>query len=217
MSVKVNPSILSCDFTRLGDEIRRVCRSGADMLHFDVMDGVFVPNISFGLPLLRAAKKVSDVPLDVHLMITKPLDYIEAFAKAGADSITFHEEAQSDVSTAIDLAHSLGLSAGLAIKPATPARAVLEYIDKLDLLLVMTVEPGFGGQSFMMSTLDKISKIRSEAQRRSLDLRIQVDGGINDATAKLAVRAGADILVCGSYLFGSGEDMSAKISALKAL
>ncbi len=216
MDIKISPSILACDFCRLGEEINRACKSGADMLHFDVMDGVFVPNLSFGLPLLKAAKSVSAVPLDVHLMIIRPLDYIEAFAKAGADSITFHAESESDIVKTVEKSRECGVRVGLSLKPATPAEECFPYLDMIDLLLVMTVEPGFGGQSFMMPMLDKIAKIRAEAARRGIDLDIQIDGGVNCETAGLAVQAGANVLVSGSFLFNSG-DMSAEISRLKAL
>ncbi len=216
MDIKISPSILACDFCRLGDEINRACRSGADMLHFDVMDGVFVPNISFGLPLLKAAKSVSAVPLDVHLMIIRPLDYIEAFAEAGADSITFHAESESSIIKTVEKARACGVRVGLSLKPATPAEECFPYLDMIDLLLVMTVEPGFGGQSFMLPMLDKIAKIRSEAARRSIDLDIQIDGGVNLETAGSAVQAGANVLVSGSFLFNS-EDMSAEICRLRSL
>lgn len=211
----VSASILGANFVRLEDEINRAYESGVEYLHFDVMDGIFVPNISYGQPVLSAVKKCApkDMVMDVHLMITEPHRYIEDFARCGADIITIHEESGSDISAAIDLIHSCGCRAGLSIKPSTPAEAVFPYLDRLEMVLVMTVEPGFGGQGFIRTTLEKIKSIRSESDRRSLLTDIQVDGGINDSTAPDVKSCGANVLVSGSWLF-SREDMRAAVALL---
>ena len=212
--VKVAPSILAADFTRLGDEIKSV--RSADYLHFDVMDGVFVPNISIGLPVLESVRPITDMTLDVHLMITSPSRYAARFAQAGADIVVFHIEAETPENTrrAIGEIHGLGKRAGLSIKPGTPAEALLPYIGSLDIVLVMTVEPGFGGQEFMAEMLPKISLLRGAINRRSLNCELEVDGGINPETAKLCVRAGANVLVAGSDIFKE-PDRSARIAALR--
>lgn len=211
----VSASILGANLVKLGDEIIRAYESGVEYLHFDVMDGVFVPNISYGQPVLCAVKKSAPegMVMDVHLMITQPHRYIEDFSRCGADIITIHEESGSDISAALDLIHSCGCRAGLSIKPATPAEAVFPYLDKLDMVLVMTVEPGFGGQGFIRPTLDKISAIRSEADRLGKKTDIQVDGGINDITAPEVKARGANVLVSGSWLF-SQRDMKAAVTLL---
>jgi len=198
---KVAPSILAADFSKLGCEIESV--STADYLHFDVMDGNFVPNISFGFPVLESVRKITDMPLDVHLMIDSPSRYVSEFAKAGADVVTLHVEAESPdkIHNAIDELHKLGKKAGLSIKPATPAEALLPYIDSLDLVLVMTVEPGYGGQKFISAMLPKISEIRDIINTRKINCELKVDGGINFETAQLCVNAGTNVLVAGSDLF----------------
>ena len=212
--VKISPSILSADFTKLGDEIQSV--KSADYLHFDVMDGVFVPNISIGLPVLRSVRKITEMTLDVHLMITSPARYVDRFAEAGADIIVFHVEAElpDNIRSAIDGLHKLGKRAGLSIKPNTPAQAILEYIDSLDLVLVMTVEPGFGGQKFIAETLPKITELRGVINSRGLDCEIEVDGGINPETAKLCIDSGANVLVAGYDIF-SNPDRAARIAQLR--
>lgn len=198
----------------LEDEIRKMESSGIDMLHFDVMDGVFVNNISYGLPILEAVDKCTDMFLDVHLMITDPLKYIKRFADCGADNITFHLESESDTAETIKAIRECGVKASVSIKPATPAEDVFEYLPYVDMVLVMTVEPGFGGQSFIYDTLDKVKAIRRKAEELGLDLDIEVDGGINAETAPLVREAGANVLVSGSYLF-KAENMSEAANKLK--
>ncbi len=210
----VSASILSADLCRLGEDISRAKAAGCDHLHFDVMDGVFVPNISYGIPVLESVRKNTDMFVDVHLMITEPARLIPAFAKAGADNITFHAEAASDVRAAAALVREHGKRCGIAIKPGTPVSEIKDVIPLADMVLVMTVEPGFGGQGFIYETLDKIREVRSIAEEKGLDLRIQVDGGINARTAPLVKEAGADVLVTGSYLFGA-EDMKSAADALR--
>lgn len=206
--VKISPSILASDYANLQSELERI--STSDLIHVDVMDGHFVPNISIGAPVTAACKKVCDVPFDVHLMISNPLDYAEDFAKAGADIICFHSECDSDTEETIDKILSLGKKAGLAIKPATPIDEVLKYLDKLSMVLVMTVEPGFGGQSFMESTMPKVEAIR----KINPDINIEVDGGINAETIKIAAKAGANVFVAGSAVFKS-ENPAETIAILR--
>ncbi len=206
--VKISPSILASDYANLQSELDRI--SVSDMIHIDVMDGHFVPNISIGAPVVAACKKVCNVPFDVHLMISNPLDYAEDFAKAGADIICFHTECESDTEQTIDKILSLGKKAALAIKPATPIDEVVKYLDKISMVLVMTVEPGFGGQSFMESTMPKIEAIR----KINPDIDIEVDGGINAETVKIAAKAGANVFVAGSAVFKS-ENPAKTIAVLK--
>jgi ribulose-phosphate 3-epimerase len=212
--IKIAPSILSADFARLGAEVEDIRLGGADYVHFDVMDGIFVNNISYGLPILESVNKCTDMFLDVHLMITDPLKYVKRFADCGADNITFHIESESDVTETIKAIKECGVKASVSIKPATPAEAVFEYLPYVDMVLVMTVEPGFGGQSFIYDTLDKISSIRSKANELGLSVDIEVDGGINAETSPLVRRSGANVLVSGSYLF-KAEDMSDAANKLK--
>ncbi len=195
--VIISPSLLAADFSCLDREIKRMEDAGADCLHLDIMDGVFVPNISFGIPVISSIRSRTELPFDLHLMITQPILYVEPFAKAGADWITFHLESESDPGKTLEEIHRLGKKAGLSIRPGTPVEELYPYLDALDLVLIMSVEPGFGGQAFLDSCLPKISALRERAP----SLRISVDGGINTETGRLCREAGADMLVAGSYLF----------------
>lgn len=212
--VKVAPSMLSADFSRLGDELVKITESGADLAHLDVMDGMFVPNITIGPLVIKAIRRFSDIPFDVHLMIQDPIRYVRQFAEAGADYITVHAEAEGDISGAIDMIHSLGKKAGMSINPGTDISALDPYFDRLDLILVMTVQPGFGGQSFKESGLAKIAALRKRIDDEGRDTLISVDGGINRDTGKRCVDAGADILAAGSYLFRQ-KDMASEIALWK--
>lgn len=214
--IKISPSVLASDFSKLGDETIRMEKSGADMLHLDVMDGRFVPNISFGAPVIKAIRNKSDIVFDVHLMIDEPLKYIEDFAKAGADIITFHIESSSPVEETTEKIIFCGCRAGISIKPATSAEELFPYLDKLSMVLVMTVEPGFGGQSFMADMMPKVAALREEIKRRGLDIDIQVDGGIKASTVPEAAAAGANVFVAGSAVFGA-EDAEKEISSLRDL
>lgn len=211
----LSPSILGCDYLTLGDTIKELEAAGTDMLHLDVMDGIFVPNISFGLPVTDSIKKHTSLPLDIHLMIDRPLRYVERFAKY-ADILGFHFEAGSDVSETLKAIKKCGCKTCLTIKPCTPAAAVFPFLDDCDMVLVMSVEPGFGGQKFMPDALDKLSHLRAEIDRRGLDTLLEVDGGVNDVTGAACVKAGADVLVVGSYLFGTG-DLKKTAAGFKAL
>ncbi len=197
----ISPSILASDFSHLADEVISIEKAGADLVHIDVMDGIFVPNITLGAPVIKCLKGKTKLPFDVHLMIEEPKRYIDDFAKAGADIITFHIEATDDIEGTIAQIKKQGIKAAVSLKPNTPAEAVFPYLDDLYMVLVMTVEPGFGGQSFMPGMMPKVRAIREEAEKRGLDLRIQVDGGIDDKTVSQAVENGADVLVAGSYVF----------------
>ena len=209
-------SILSADFTKLGKEIEEIRDGGADYIHFDVMDGVFVPNISIGIPVLSSVRNFTDMFLDVHLMIDKPVRYAEAFCKAGADLVMFHVEADSyqNISEAIDIVKANGKKVGLSVKPKTPAEVLYPFIDRLDMALVMTVEPGFGGQKFMHDQLPKITELRREIDRRGIECELEVDGGVDPVTAKLVKDAGANVLVAGSAVFKS-PDRAAQIAAIR--
>ena len=213
--VKVSPSILISDFLTLADSIKELEAAGVDMLHLDVMDGNFVPNISFGVPVIKSIREHTDLPLDVHLMIDRPHRYIEEFAKY-ADLLGFHYEAGSDNAETLKKIRELGCKSCITIKPVTPADAIFDLLPLCDMVLVMSVEPGFGGQKFMPMALDKIAAIKAECQRQGLEIDIEVDGGINAETAPQAVAAGANVLVAGNFLF-SADDMGAKVKEIKSL
>lgn len=211
MSKMVAPSILSADFANLEKEIKAVAEAGADWIHVDVMDGRFVPNITIGIPVVKSLKKVSPLPLDVHLMIEEPERYVEDFIKAGSDYLTIHVEATKDPVAVLRRIRELGAKPGITLRPKTSLATVLPLLPLCDLVLVMTVEPGFGGQSFMHDQIEKISKLRQEIKTKNLNCLIEVDGGINAETAKLCHEA--DVFVAGSYVFG--KDYKTAIAALK--
>ena len=212
--VKISPSILASDFSILGAELENIKNAGADMAHLDVMDGMFVPNMSFGMPVIESIRKKSDIVFDVHLMIEAPERYIENFLDAGADIVTFHIEATKCPEKCIELIKSRGKKAAISIKPKTPPEAIYPFLEKCDMILVMTVEPGFGGQSLIPEMFDKVRAIRNKINELGLSVDVQVDGGINDKNAPLAIEAGANVLVAGSSVF-KAADRRAAISALR--
>ena len=212
--VKISPSILACDAARLGEEVECIRKAGAEMAHLDIMDGMFVSNMSFGFPMVEALRRATEMFLDVHLMIVKPERYIERFIDAGADLITFHLEATDIPDECIEMIKKKGKKAAISIKPATPASAAFPYLEKCDMILVMTVEPGYGGQALIPYTLDKVRQLKEERERRGLSFEIEVDGGINEETAAAAIEAGADVMVAGSAVFGK-SDYKQAIDVLK--
>ena len=212
--IKIAPSILAADFANLERDIFRV--RDADYLHVDVMDGLFVPNISIGLPVVESVRKVTAMPLDVHLMIDRPVRYVERFCKAGADIVTVHVEADSEENTrkALELIHSQGRRAGVVLKPKTPAEAALPFLERCDLVLVMTVEPGFGGQKFMEDMMPKLRQLREWIREGGLDCELEVDGGVDPVTCRTAVENGAGVLVAGSAVY-KAADIPARIKELR--
>lgn len=212
--VKIAPSILACDLANLEREVCDIEKAGAELVHIDVMDGMFVTNISFGLPVIEALRKKSNMAFDVHLMIEKPERYATRFIDAGADLLTFHIEACEDAESLLDTIHECGAMAAVSVKPGTPVEIVYPLLEKCDMVLIMTVEPGYGGQSFMPEMVEKVIKLKAEIETQGLDVMIQVDGGINAETAKICRDAGADILVAGNSVF-KNEDRKAAIDALR--
>ena len=212
--IKIAPSILSADFSKLADEIKKVENAGADYIHIDVMDGSFVPNITIGSPVVESLRKTTNLIYDVHLMVEHPETQIEAFAKAGADIITFHIETTKHAHRIIQSIKSCGKRVGVALNPATPLVMLEEILTDIDMALLMTVNPGFGGQKFIESSLEKISILRHTIDDNEFDVDIEVDGGINDKTAPLVIEAGADILVAGSYIYGA-KDLNEAMKSIR--
>ncbi len=205
MGIIVSPSILSADFTRLREEIEDVERCGADWLHLDVMDGLFVPNLTFGPVIVEAVNRISDLPLDVHLMIVDPIRYVDRFREAGADWITFHIEAEKEVEGTIQRIRAAGAKVGISVSPPTPIEKIEPYLPSIDLVLVMSVHPGFSGQKFMPEVLPKVSWLKEMKEKHGYRFLISMDGGINASTAPDAVRSGAEVLVSASYIFGASD------------
>ena len=213
---KIAPSILSADFVNLERDIRALGTNGADFVHIDVMDGIFVPNITIGIPVVAAIRKITDLPLDVHLMIDRPVRYVEDFVKAGADFVTIHVEADQPQNTleALDRIHELGCKAGIVLKPKTPAEVAIPYLDKCDMILVMTVEPGFGGQKFMADMMPKLQKLRAMLDEVNPTCLLEVDGGVDSNTHTVCKENGAEVLVAGSAYFKS-EDKAAFVNLVQ--
>ena len=201
--IKIAPSLLSADFIRLEEEINKIQDAGADILHLDVMDGHFVPNLTFGLPIIKQIKDFAKIPIDVHLMVSNPATYLETLGKWNIDYVSFHQEAEIHIHRQIKVLQNLGVKAGIAINPATPIETVFPVVADLDFILIMSVNPGFGGQSFIPNVYDKIKKLRKLADQANLDLEIEIDGGVNNINAPELISKGSDILVAGSYVFNS--------------
>jgi len=215
--VKLAPSILSADFARLGEQVAEATKAGADYIHIDVMDGHFVPPITIGAPVVAAIRKWTDLPLDVHLMIEAPEKQINQFAEAGADIITVHIEACPEIKQIVSVIKSLGVKVGVSLNPETPLSAITEILPSLDLVLVMTVNPGYGGQPFIEATLEKIAKLRAELDAKGLAAELEVDGGINAKVAPKVVKAGARVLVAGAAVFASGRTVKESLAELRAV
>ena len=214
--IKLSPSILSADYARLGEAVTEATRAGADYIHVDVMDGHFVPQVTVGALMVKALRPWTELPLDVHLMVESPERQIEEFAKAGADIITIHVEACTHLHRTIQQIKELGKKAGVSLNPATPIDSLEEILPSVDLVLVMTVNPGFGGQTFIKDMPEKIARIRAELDRRGLEAELEVDGGISAATAPLVVRAGATVLVAGAAIFATGESVKDSLEKIRA-
>ena len=216
-NIKISPSILSADFSQLGSEIKRLEEGGADMIHVDVMDGHFVPNLTIGPPVIKSLKKHSSILFDVHLMISPVHKYIKAYADAGADIITIHPEATNDINSSISLIKELNKKVGVSLNPETKVDIIIEHLDKIDLVLIMSVNPGFGGQKFMPEVLTKVEELKNLRTAKDLDFDIEIDGGINFENSKMAIRAGVNILVSGTTIFKSNNgDIKKNIELLKS-
>tara|TARA_B100001287_G_C22566994_1_gene474352 strand:- start:38 stop:697 length:660 start_codon:yes stop_codon:yes gene_type:complete len=216
--IQISPSILSADFSKLGEDIRRLEQSGADMIHVDVMDGHFVPNLTIGPPVIKSLRKYTSLPFDVHLMIDPVHKYIKEYSDAGADIITFHPEATKDILETIKLIKSLNKKVGISLNPDTKIEAAKEYLDRIDLILIMSVYPGFGGQKFINEVTKKIENLDNIRKEKSLDFKIEIDGGINFETSKIAIDAGVDILVSGTTVFKENNgDLKKNIETLKQI
>jgi len=213
--IKISPSILSCDFSEIGSEIKKLNNSGADLIHIDVMDGHFVPNLTFGPPVISKIRKCSKLPFDVHLMISPVEKYIQDYANAGADIITFHPEATDNIQRTIDVIKSCGKKVGISLNPETPSTVIENYLREIDLILIMSVNPGFAGQKFMPEVLEKVKFFRSKIKNENLNIDIEIDGGIDFKTAPLAIKAGANILVSGTTIFKGENNISENIKNLR--
>jgi len=213
--IKISPSILSCDFSEIGSEIEKLNNSGADLIHIDVMDGHFVPNLTFGPPVISKIRKCSKLPFDVHLMISPVEKYIQDYANAGADIITFHPEATDNIQRTIDVIKSCGKKVGISLNPETPSTVIENYLREIDLILIMSVNPGFAGQKFMPEVLEKVKFFRSKIKNENLNIDIEIDGGIDFKTAPLAIKAGANILVSGTTIFKGENNISENIKNLR--
>jgi ribulose-phosphate 3-epimerase len=216
MNIQIAPSILAADFTKLGDEVRAVTDGGADAIHIDVMDGHFVPNLTFGAPIVAAIRRVTTLPLDVHLMIEQPERYLDTFAESGADMLTVHVEASPHLHRIVQHIHSLGVQAGVALNPHTPYELIREILPEVERVLVMTVNPGFGGQRLIAHTLRKVSQVRAALDTLGQPIELGVDGGVDSSTIGELARSGADVFVAGSAIFGAAEGAAAAIAALRA-